>query len=220
MNLASQRIPISSHFFCDGHGYVLTSASLGGSDLSPIQFSELVLNGSSDAIAPLLAQGICMPILFESDCALDRKTLFVIGKLTPQEENDWCARLTWKLNIPCGKLILLCSCVAEDVAHAISGKPPREDFMIFQVIDVPPDLYEVNIYAYSSSPTFIETLDEEEYERYEKEMIELDLDDYDSQGNLISVGYIICLSPLTNMELDLPETNDAWLEKFTFRKML
>jgi hypothetical protein len=217
MNLSSQRIPISRHFFCDGHGYVLTSASLGGSDLNPSQFSDLVLDGSADDIAPLLEQGICLPILFESDCALDQKTLFVIGQLMPQEEQDWCARLTWKLNIPCGKLILLCSCVAEDVAHAISGEPPQENFMIFQVIDVPPDFYEVNIYAYPGSPTFLETLDDDEYERYEAEMLTLDLDDYDNKGNLTSVGYITRLSPLMNKELDLPETNDAWLEKFTFR---
>jgi len=216
MSVYSKRIPISPDFFCDGHGYVLTSASLGGSGLNPSQFSDLVLNGSSDDIAPLLAQGICMPILFESDCSLDRKTLFVIGNLTNQEENDWRARLTWKLNIPCGKLILLCSCVTEDVAHAISGRPPRENFMIFQVIDVPPDLYKVDIYAYPSSPTFVETLDDKDYEKYEEKVLELDLDDYDNEGNLTSVGYIISLSPL-KAELQLPETSDAWLEKFTFR---
>ncbi len=214
-NQINLRIPISPYFFCDGDGYVLTSASLGGSALTPSQISDIVLNGSAQDIAPLLDQGICMPILFNGYCVLDRKTLFVIGDLTNQEQNDWCARLTWKLNIPCGKLILLCSCVAEDLSHAISGKPPRENFMIFQVIDVPPDFYEVNIYAYSSSPTFMETLDDEEYERYQ-EKLESDLDDYDNEGKLTSVGYIICLSPL-NGELPLPEMTGSWFEKFTFR---
>lgn len=207
MNKYSQRIPIAPDFFCDGHGYVLTSASLGGSGLTPSQLSELVLNGSADDIAPLLDQGICLPILFESDCALDRNTLFVIGDLTHHEENDWLARLTWKLNIPCGKLILLCSCVAEDVAQAIAGIPPKEDFVIFQVIDVPPDFYKVDIYAYPSSTTVLMTLSDEEYEAY---------NDYDDEGNLTSIGYIIRLSPLQE-ELQLPETNDAWLDNFTFR---
>lgn len=87
-------IPISPQFFCDGDGYVLTSASLGGSNLTPSQISDIVLNGSAQDITPLLDQGICMPILFESDCALDRKTLFVLGDLTPQQEQGWQARLT------------------------------------------------------------------------------------------------------------------------------
>ena len=207
------QIPISPDFFCDGAGYVLTSSSLGGSNLTPDQISDIVLNDSADDMTPLLTQGICMPILFDSDCALDRSTLFILGNLTPEQERDWCARLTWKLHIPCGKLILLCSCTAEDLAHAVSGRSPKEHFEIFQVIDIPPDSYLVEIYAYPSSSTVIMTLDDEEYEEFEKTMPEKE---YDEAGNLTLVNYIIRLSPLTS-EPEMPHHSGSWLDTFTFR---
>lgn len=210
------QIPISPNFFCDGGGYLLTSSSLGGSNLTPNQISDIVLNGTAQDIAPLLSQGVCMPLLFEGDCALDRGTLFVVGDLTPQQEAEWQAKLTWKLDIPCGKLILLCSCMAEDLAHAISGEPPEEHYEIFQVIDVPPDSYLVEIYAYSPSLTVLMTLSDQEYEDYTSTMPE---QDYEDDGNLTLVRYIVRLSPLQNFngELVLPQTTDAWLDTFTFR---
>lgn len=207
------QIPISPHFFCDGAGYVLTSSSLGGSNLTPGQISSIVLDGSADDMTPLLTQGICMPILFDGDCALDRSTLFVLGDLTPEQERNWKARLTWKLRIPCGKLVLLCSCTAEDLAHAISGRPPTKHFEIFQVIDIPPDSYLVEIYAYSSSSTVIMTLDDEEYEEFEKTMPEKD---YDKEGNLTLVNYIIRLSSLTS-EPNMPQHSGSWFDTFAFR---
>ena len=210
------QIPISPNFFCDGGGYLLTSSSLGGSNLTPSQISDIVFNGSDQDIAPLLSQGVCMPLLFESDCALDRQTLFVLGDLTLQQERAWQARLTWKLEIPCGKLVLLCGCMAEDLAHAISGEPPEEHYEIFQVIDVPPNSYLVEIYAYPSSSTILMTLNDEAYEAYVESMPE---QDYDNEGNLTLVSYIIRLSPLKDFkgELSLPQTTDAWLDTFTFR---
>lgn len=210
------QIPISPNFFCDGGGYLLTSSSLGGSNLTPNQISDIVLNGTAQDIAPLLSQGVCMPLLFEGDCALDRGTLFVVGDLTPQQEAEWQAKLTWKLDIPCGKLILLCSCMAEDLAQAISGEPPEEHYEIFQVIDVPPDSYLVEIYAYSPSLTVLMTLSNQEYEDYTSTMPE---QDYEDDGNLTLVRYIVRLSPLQNFngELVLPQTTDAWLDTFTFR---
>lgn len=215
MTEAARHIPIAPHFFCDGQGYVLTSSSLGGSMLTPKQIADLVLDGSAQEIAPLLTQGICLPVLFDSDCALDRQTLFVLGDLTPEQEQTWQARLTWKLEIPCGKLILLCSCTADDLAHAISGQPPQEDFEIFQVIDVPPNSYLVEIYAYPSSATVLMTLSDADYAEYETTMLE---PDYDDAGHLTLVSYIIRLSPLKD-ELELPPMDDhAWLSTFTFRE--
>ncbi|MEY3299543.1 MAG: hypothetical protein RLZZ597_2803 [Cyanobacteriota bacterium] len=210
------QISISPNFFCDGGGYLLTSASLGGSNLTPSQIADIVLNGTAQDIAPLLFQGICMPLLFEGDCALDRGTLFVVGDLTPQQEAEWQAKLTWKLEIPCGKLILLCSCMAEDLAHAISGEPPEEHYEIFQVVDVPPGSYLVEVYAYPPSLTVLMTLSDQEYEDYTRGMPE---QDYDDDSNLTLVRYIVQLSPLQNFkgELVLPQTTDAWLDTFTLR---
>ncbi|MFN8577612.1 MAG: hypothetical protein U0354_12215 [Candidatus Sericytochromatia bacterium] len=213
----SKRIPISPDFFCDGDGYVLTSSSLGNSNLTPQKFSDLVLDGSFNDIKPVLEKGVCMPILFEADCVLDRKTLFVLGDLTEKEEKEWIAKLSWKLNIPCGKLILFCSCMTEDVARAISGKEPEENYMIYQTVDVPPDLYKVEIYAYRHSPTYWLTLSDEEYEEFEENEGDLLDGDYDEDGNLITVGYIIRLSPLKE-NLVLPNLGDTWFKDFEFRK--
>lgn len=204
----STYIPISPNFFCDGDGYVLTSTSLGGSGLTPSQVSDIVLDGSAQDIAPLLAQGVCMPILFESECALDKRTLFVLGDLTPEHEQTWQARLTWKLEIPCGKLVLLCSCTPEELAYAISGSPPKEHYEIFQVIDVPPGSYLVEICAYPDSSTVLMTLSEEAYEEYEKSLLE--------KGDNDTLSYIIRLSPLKTTP-ELPQTNGAWFGTFTFR---
>src|SRR5690242_14064610 len=134
-----QSIPIASEFFCDGHYYVLTSASLGGSDLTPERVSDILGRADEPEIEELLKRGICIPLCFDGDCALDRTTVFVLGDLTEQEEHDWIARLSWKLNIPCGKFILLCGGGdAEELADAISGNPPKPNYQIFQAIDVPP----------------------------------------------------------------------------------
>lgn len=106
--------------------------------------------------------------------------------------------------------------MAEDLAQAISGEPPEEHYEIFQVIDVPPDSYLVEIYAYSPSLTVLMTLSNQEYEDYTSTMPE---QDYEDDGNLTLVRYIVRLSPLQNFngELVLPQTTDAWLDTFTFR---
>lgn len=209
----NKRIPISPNFFCDGDGYVLTSSSLEYSNLTPEKFSDIVLDGSFTDIKPLLEKAVCMPILFDCDCAFDRKTLFVLGELTEKEEKEWIAKLSWKLNVPCGKLILFCSCMTEDVVRAVSGEEPEKDYMIYQTIEVPPDLYKVDIYAYRYSPTYWLNLSDEEFENVEADLLD---GDYDENDNLISVGYIIKLSPLKE-DLKLPNFESTWFKDFEFR---
>lgn len=218
--LLRQSIPISPKFFCDGHYYVLTSASLGGSDLSPEALSDILGRADESEITDLLRRGICIPLCFDGDCALDRTTIFVLGDLTEQEEHDWIARLSWKLNIPCGKFILLCGGGdAEELADAISGNPPQPNYQIFQAIDVPPAEYLVEIYAYFSSMT-----------------VQLSLEEYDENWNLqkdevlrqwyqthrpgtADVGYIIRIVPLETTELPLPKLipEIGWCGEFDFR---
>lgn len=213
-------IPISEAFFCDGHYYVLTSASLGGSDLEPAELAQALARAETPEIQDLLSRGICIPLVFDGDCALDSNTIFVLGNLTEQEEQDWIGRLTWKLNIPCGKLILLCGGGdAEEFAYAISGNPPKPNYEIFQVIEVPPDNYLVEIYAYFPSMT-----------------VQLSLEDYDEHWNLKEnealgqwyrenhpgsddIGYVIRLVPL-EYEPAFPKLvpEIGWCGEFEFRQ--
>lgn len=220
-NTASRKvIPIDEAFFCDGHYYVLTSASLGGSGLTPEALSNTLRRADESEIEELLRRGVCIPLFFDGDCALDGETIFVLGDLTEQEEHDWIGRLSWKLNIPCGKFILLCGGGdAEELADAISGKPPKPNYQIFQVIDVPPAEYLVEVYAYLASMT-----------------VQLSLDEYDDKGNLKEnenleqwyktnrpgmdgVNYIIRLVPL-DTEPPLPKLvfEIGWCGDFEFRQ--
>lgn len=213
-------VPISEGFFCDGHYYVLTSSSLGGSGLDPETVSDILGRGEATEIETLLKRGVCIPLFFDGDCALDGKTLFVFGDLTEQEEHDWIARLVWKLNIPCGKLVILCGGGDPDeLADAISGNPPNPNYEIFQTIEVPPTEYLVEIYAYLSSMT-----------------VQLSLSEYDGKGNwkenkaleqwyqanrpgVDDIGYVIRLVPL-EAEPPFPKlvAEMGWCGEFEFRQ--
>lgn len=213
-------IPLAEEFFCDSNFYVLTSASLGGSNLTPETLSDILGRGEEPEIENLLSAGVCMPLFFDGDCALDGHTLFVLGDLTEPEEHDWIGHLAGQLKVPCGQLVLLCGGGdAGELAKAISGELPEPNYQYFQKIEVPPGDYRVDIYAYLSSMT-----------------VQLSLGSYDENWDLQEdealkqwyaanrpgppgVGYIIRLSPL-DTELPLPRLvpEVGWCGEFECRK--
>jgi hypothetical protein len=213
-----QTISISKEFFCDGHCYVLTSASLGGSGLTPEELSETLFAADESKVEELLRKGVCFPVCFEGDCALDGNTLFVLGDLNEPEDRDWIARLGWKLNIPCGRLILACGCDADDLAHAVSGRPPDEHYVIFQVIEVPPAEYLVEIYAYFSSMTVQVSLGEWDDRGNYRENEELAAWYRLNRPGLDDIGYLIRLKPLES-EPPMPKLDEGWFGKFEFRSL-
>ncbi|MEP0946551.1 MULTISPECIES: hypothetical protein [Cyanophyceae] len=166
--LTRQLIPLAEDFFCDGHYYLLTSTSLGGSGLTAEELSNVLGQADEQAINNLLMRGICIPLFFDGDCALDGHTAIVLGNLTEPEEHNWIAKLAWKLTIPCGKFVIHCGRGdADELAYAIAGNPPEPNYRIFQIIDVPPGKYLVQICAYLSSMT-----------------VQLSLKEHDKHGNL------------------------------------
>lgn len=195
------RIPIDENYMCDGHYAVLLSYSLGGSNLTPDALATTLRGADADGITKLLQGGVCLPIFFGGDCALDRGTTFVIGELDEKHKEAWIRRLTSKLSIPCGKLVLLTGGgIAEDIEQAISGRPGPENYCIYQVIDVPPGDYRVDVFAYLGSVTVY--------------LMELDWDGDESEleerfGHLPKVeeNYIVQLTPLRE-ELPLPSLVD------------
>lgn len=213
-------IPISKEFFCDGHYYVLTSASLGGSGFQPEELSNILGYPEEQEIEKLLRDGVCIPLFFDGDCALDSHTLFVFGDLTEQEEHDWIGRLSAKLNIPCGKFVILCGGGdADELAYAISGKPPKQHYEIFQVIEVPPAEYLVEIYAYLPSMTVQQSLEEydENWNLIEHKALE---EWYQAnRPGIADIGYIIRLVPLET-EPPLPRLvpEIGWCGEFEFRQ--
>lgn len=152
----NRKIPLDEDFFCDGAYYVLTSHSLGGSGIDPHALADTLGNSTAKAMNELLRKGVCLPLAFNGDCALDGGTLFVLGDLDEVHEKAWIGRLAGKLSIPCGKLVLLCGGSDGDgLAQAISGKPADEDYCIYQTIDVPPGDYRVDVLAFLESDTVV-----------------------------------------------------------------
>lgn len=153
-------VPIHEDFFNDGYYYLLTSSSLGGSGLTPKDISGAISSGDEAAITDFLNRGICLPMVFNGDCALDSTTNFVFGDLSEEESRDWIARFAWKLNIPCGKFVIIVNGGDEfELEQAVSGNPPDENCVRFQVIDVPPGEYLVEILAFFHSITVQEYVD-------------------------------------------------------------
>ena len=212
----NNRVHISQEFFCDGHCYLLTSSSLGGSGITVEELSESLFETSEEKLTELLRKGVCFPVCFPGDCALDSNTLFVLGDLNEQEETNWIARIAWKLNIPCGKLIIGCGCLAEDLEPALAGEPPQENYEIYQVIEIPPAEYLVELYAYFSSMTVQVSLDkyDERGNSYEDE--ELANWYRENRPEIEGIDYIIRLKPL-EAEPPMPKLFEGWFEEFEFR---
>jgi len=187
--------PIDPRYFCDGETVVLVSQSLGGSGISPEDVSATLLDGPAGAVEDLLRRGVCLPVGFGTDCALDSSTLFVVGDLDDAHERGWVASVTGWLAIPCGKLVLVCGGGAGDeLARAVSGKPADPDYCIYQTIDVPPGNYRVDVLAYPTSVTvglMHEDLDDDEIrERY-------------ADRPAVEEAYVVRLSPLSG-DVPLP----------------
>lgn len=203
-------IPIDENFFCDGPYNVLLSQSLGGSGMDPHELADILGAGDEEAIASLMQRGVCLPLFFDCDCALDGATLFVIGDLPKPYDQAWVASLRARLSIPCGKLVLVAGGGDGDgLAKAVSGKAADKDYCIYTSIDVPPGDYCVNVYAYAESPSVANLhpdLDEEEIaEKYKK-------------LKSVDEAYVIQLTPLEG-EIPTPEPVEevGWAGVFKLR---
>lgn len=206
----NKTILIDEDFFCDGNYVVLLSQSLGGSGMDPHELADVLGGNDRKTMNDLLRRGVCLPVFFGADGAMDRCTLFVVGDLDETHEKAWIGRLTGKLAIPCGKLVLVCGGgIGEELERAVSGKPADRDYCIYESIDVPPGDYRVDVLAYVNSSTV--SLHHE------------DLDDTEIQEkyrNVPSVDecYVVRLTPLQE-ELPLPALVDEvdWPGVFEFR---
>lgn len=237
--MGTKIIPLSDGFFCDGHWYVITSSSFGGSNFTPDQLTEILTQGTTEDIKVLLKKGVCFPLFFDGDCALDH-VIIVVGDLTPELEQEWIGKISSRLNIPCGKLLVVCGGGdSADFERAICGDPPDPNFECFQSINVPSGDYLVELYAYVSSMTVDLYFDD--HPNFSQEESLIDWFDRTRQGmNLPTwlqcfqkdgfmgelsdrlVSYILRLKPLDDQELKLPDldTEITWCSQFEFRKPL
>jgi hypothetical protein len=206
----NKTVPLESEFFCDGAFYLLTSHSLGGSGIDPHALADILGSPGERQMNDLLRKGICLPLAFEGDCAMDGETLFVVGDLDARHEQAWIARLTGKLSIPCGKFLMLCGGGDGDgLARAISGKPADEDYFIYQTIEVPPGDYRVDVLAYLDSDTVMFMDDDSDEDAIRKKYAHLPK---------VDERYVVRLTPLDG-DLPLPPLVDEvnWPGVFAFR---
>lgn len=144
--------PLPEGFFNDGAWYVLGSTSLGGSGLDPDGIAGLLGSDDEGAVRGLLRDGVCLPLVFPGDCAMDRAIL-VVGELTPAEEAEWVARVRSRLEIPCGEFLIQGGGVEECFEEALASFAPSPDSATFHKLRVAPGSYLVEVYAFVSSMT-------------------------------------------------------------------
>jgi hypothetical protein len=231
--MSQQVIPIDARFFNDGAWYVLSSTSLGGSQFSPEQMVNK-LQGEMDDIRQLLTTGVCLPLFFPGDCALD-KAIIVIGDLTEQQEREWLGRIQSKLHIPCGEFVLLGGGGSEENWEAVLNhfSPPNPHFMNFQKVRLAPGDYLVEVYAFLGSMNFnfelddigaknwqrwlkLDEIDESKHPAWFKFLLENDYIDSEQFG---LQEYIIRLSPLQESP-PLPELDEElyWCSLYQYRQ--
>lgn len=146
---------ISENFFNDGHWYTLTSVALGG--MSPEKLADALWDDTGERIRQLLEDGVCLPLAFDADCVLDLRTRFVIGDLSADEEAEWIARVRGRLLIPDGKFVLVGGAMAEDFGAIGSDRTSGYD-----IVEVEPGRYIVEVYAFVGSYTVNELFYDED----------------------------------------------------------
>lgn len=140
-------------FFNDGAWYVLTSASLGGRHLSPEEMVAALQSRDSNSVRGFLEKGICLPLHFDGDCALDQVHI-IVGDLNPREEDEWLGRIQARLEIPCGEFVLIGGGGTEDEWEAAAQEGESEECDNVTKIKVMPGNYLAEVYAFVNSMTF------------------------------------------------------------------
>lgn len=208
---------LNEDFFCDGPYYFLTSSSLGDSNLSAKEITDLLQ--SEDGVKKILSEGIGFPMFFPGDCALDGCTKFVIGDLSKKEEKNWLGKITSKLNIPCGKALLIAGGGDEEyLQKAISGEKQDKDYVFYDTLEITKGNYLIELYCYIESMNFDVEFDDWSDLTDSKELIAMQ-QWYKNNLKDIGYSYIIRFSPLIE-EPELPKLVEevSWCGVFDYRK--
>jgi len=220
--MSSKRQLHRTEFYCDGHYTVLCSASRGGMAISDEDLAE-ELAAEPDA---LIEAGVVMPLVFQGDCALGQ-VVVLVGDLSEREEAEWIGHLSSRLNIPCGKLLVLAGGGDPyDWENAVDEDP--DDDTVFAWIDVPPGEYLVELYAFASSMTAAHHFEEGEFsEWFARTRPGIEQNEYVkalSEGNGYDVNddyldYLIRLKPWAEShKARLSQPTGGWFRDFHFRR--
>jgi hypothetical protein len=132
-------------FQFDEAGCMVMVAPLG---LGGYEFKDLLWgvfsNKAAETVRQLVDRNALMPMsLYQDDGYIVR---LVLDELGEREAEDWVARARWKLNIPCGKLLVTGVLDFEDeIPEANDGD---EFYVGCCYAEVPPGDYQVEVYSY------------------------------------------------------------------------
>lgn len=117
-------------------------------DLGGFSYHDVFHLFWSDHPNKILEQQILLAMdLYQDDGYLVR---VVLDELTPQEEEEWVARVRWKLNLTCGAMIVSGIFDEEQSMSMPSVDDLEDDADILQCyVEIPPALYQVEIYSYA-----------------------------------------------------------------------
>lgn len=124
---------------------------LAPTDLAGVAPAELLESWEglgSESMQDLVLRGVLMPMgLYQDDGYVVR---LVVGDLTNQEETEWTARVRWKLDARCGR-ILVSGILTPDFESEFAEIVPAEDggsYFYGAHVEVPPEPCIVEVYSY------------------------------------------------------------------------
>ena len=117
----------------------------GGFSIVPFSaLDRIIEDDRNDDLSIVVDHQAILIMLYGDDSFPARVVLG--GGLTADEDAEWIARATWKLNVPCGK-VLLCGGFDPRLLAAWRDQGNDWDGSV-QPLDVPPGNYLVDLYTY------------------------------------------------------------------------
>lgn len=101
---------------------------------------------STDLCRSLMQAGQYFSVDLPEDNSVSARVL--LGPMTQQEKDEWIGRISWKLDLSCGELGI-------SSALLMFKDETYDDPDAYQFIQVPPGLYQVDVYSYLPSATFV-----------------------------------------------------------------
>jgi hypothetical protein len=110
------------------------------------RFHEFV--GGVKGLKDLVLQGAVLPMSLYQDDGYSVRV--VAGDLTAEEQSEWTSKISWKLNLTSGKMVISGVC-DEDMDDELADFPAAEtggDYESGCVIEIPVGEYAVSVYSY------------------------------------------------------------------------
>lgn len=134
MNTTAKRFDVN--IYNEATAFSITSASA---------VKKMITEDLWEEMQRVFDDGLAIAVELYQDDGFNAR--IVLNDELKDEENEWMARVTGRLNIPCGKA-MVCGGFDPDVFHEFDESGESE---FIAVVDIPPGAYRVDIYTYLNS---------------------------------------------------------------------